>query len=209
MVKHFSYQPACGGIRVRAILVLGLAGLIFSGCQNPFSSRKPEKPLGQTGSWEFPSTPNTVLKNLGLAYNEKILTNYETCFSSDFQFEVDYFLTGQFGSRTWNRDIELTTASKIYSTYTKYSDSIQYLVAIFPSADLPDDIQQDTIAILYRSYELLQMHSQSEPETTVVTGVATFHLRQENYSFWLITKWFDQHTNSTSPSWGDFKAQFR
>lgn len=193
-----------------ATAVIVSLALLVGACKNPFSTREAEKPLGQTGTWSFPASPDLVLRNLLFSFNERVVANYTTCFSSDFIYAVDFFISGvPDTSRSWGNAAELELASKLFNFASAHVDSLNYVLSLAPDPSRTD-IRQDTLAIFFRTYQILQLRLKPQPpETTVYAGVATFHLRQDSFNFWALDRWDDQHQSSTIPSWGDLKASFR
>jgi hypothetical protein len=188
---------------------------MLAGCaKNPFSTRPTEPPLGASGTWETPQSPEVVIRNLLFAYNEQVISNYETCFSDSFTFSspedsIDAVNNGRpdlFAD--WTRQVEVTSAANIFRSFSG-SDTMN-LFLILASAPGRNDLLEDSLAIIYRNYTLtLIMIHAGLPETTVVSGLATFHLRQEELNWWTVNWWEDFKAPGALLDWGDFKAEYR
>ncbi len=189
--------------------------LSFWGCaKNPFSTRGSEPPLGSSGTWETPAKPEMALQNLLFAYNERVISNYESCFSDSFLFSspedsIDAVNNGRpdlFAG--WDKQIEIASATNIFRTFTG-SDTMSLYLTLLPSHDNPD-LVEESLAILYRNYTvtIVQIHA-GVPDTARAEGLATFHLWQEGLNWWMIRWWEDLPTPPGAYDWGDFKAEYR
>lgn len=189
--------------------------VIFGACaKDPFSTRPTEPPLGSSGTWETPQSPEVVVRNLLFAYNERIISNYQLCFSDSFAFSapgdsIDAVNNGRpdlFAD--WDKNVEIAGATNIFQSFSS-SDTMNYFLALSSSPEHADLIE-DTAAVLYRNYSLkiVSIHA-GTPDTLTVVGLATYHLRLEQLNWWTIRWWEDLPVNSEEYSWGDFKAEYR
>ena len=99
---------------------------IVTGClKNPYDTRDSQEPAGTSGTWETPATPEVALTNLIFAYNEKNIQNYQSCLADEFVFSapedsIDAEAQGNgFLFRDWNKEVEVSTAEKIFSTFVR------------------------------------------------------------------------------------------
>jgi hypothetical protein len=202
------------GLRA-TIVILILINLSFLGCaKNPFLTRGSEPPLGSGGTWETPATPEMALQNLLFAYNERVISNYELCFSDSFVFSspedsIDAVNNGRpdlFAD--WDKRAEVATATNIFRTFSG-SDTMSLYLTLALSPD-NNDLVEDSLATLYRNYlvTIVQVHA-GTPDTVVAQGLATFHLWQEGLNWWTIWWWEDLPALSGALDWGDFKAGYR
>jgi hypothetical protein len=192
------------------ILILSLWGC----AKNPFSARGSEPPLGAGGTWETPATPEMALQNLLFAYNERVISNYELCFSDSFLFSspedsIDAVNNGRpdlFAD--WDRQAEVASATNIFRTFSD-TDTMSLYLALLPSPD-NNDLVEDSLATLYRNYviTIVQVHA-GVPDTARAEGLATFHLWQEGLNWWTLWWWEDLPARSGALDWGDFKAEYR
>jgi hypothetical protein len=200
----------------RKILFLLLWSLVFcfywSGCKNPFKTRKSPPPIITEGTWDTPYRPEIVIQNLLHSYNEKIIGNFILCLDDSFRFSapedsIDAFNRGRpelFAN--WDKSTEVNVANSIFTTFRQNVDSISYVLS-FALTSVPDDVG-DTVAVLLRNYEL-SISKSTLPEITLAKGTATFYMRQTSLNWWSIYFWSDIPDVSGGYDWGDFKAEFR
>ena len=187
--------------------------LIFSGCKNPFKTRSSAAPTGPRGTWNPPTTPETVIQNLYNAYTEKIIDNYVMCFSDSFVFSAPEDSIEAIGQNqperfwNWNLAVERNVTFGVFNLYS--SSSKRYVLILDKNPDQPD-VKGDTNAILYRNYLIyLYDYDKAEPLVGVVRGSSTFYLRQSAYDFWIIYFWVDRPLLTGEYDWAKFKSQFR
>jgi hypothetical protein len=188
--------------------------MLFPACaKNPFSTRGTEPPVGATGTWETPQSPEIVIQNLLFAYNQMNIGNYQLCLSMDFIFSspedsIDAANSGRpdlFAN--WDKQAEVATATNIFASFSG-ADSLDLYLSLTRS--LPDLIE-DSTAIIYREYVLriIYSHSGGLADTLIAQGKARFHLTQEQLYWWTIRWWEDEPELAGSYDWGDFKAEYR
>jgi hypothetical protein len=199
---------------IAKILLTVAALLVVSCAKNPFSTRGTEDPYGSAGTWETPQTPETALRNFLFAYNERIISNYQLCLADSFSFSspedsIDAVNDGRDDLfENWNKQVEIGVTENIFSTVSS-ADSLEMYLSLAPSMEYVD-IVEDTSAVLYRSYNLTMIASDSVAADTVsAAGLATFHLFQEQLNWWSIYLWEDLPAVSGETDWGDIKAEYR
>jgi hypothetical protein len=185
------------------------------GCKNPFKTRSSPPPEFSEGTWETPALPRIVLDNLLHAYNEKIIDNFSECLSDSFVFSapedsIDATNEGRdelFAN--WDKTVEVKITDNVFKTFEQNSDSIDYVLSFHPASSFQDE-EGDTIAVLYRDYQLLISESKgANPETTVVKGTAAFHMEKTPLNLWSIYFWRELLPLEDYQDWAQFKAQFR
>ena len=198
------------GLIMATAIILPLA----SCAKDPFSTRGTEPPLGSGGTWETPQSPDVVVRNLLFSYNEKVISNYQLCFSDSFVFSapedsIDAVNSGRpdlFAE--WNKQVEVATGSNIFSSFSN-SDTMVYFLSLSPSPNHVD-IVEDSTATLFRNYSLtLILTHAGQPDTLTAAGLATYHLSQEQLNWWNVRWWEDLPAQSGQYDWGDFKAEHR
>jgi hypothetical protein len=202
-------------LRKLLTIILTVWAVLFSACaKNPFSTRGTEPPIGSGGTWETPHSPEAVIGNLFNAYNERVISNYELCFSDSFQFSspedsIDAAASGRpFLFTDWNKAAEVGSTRSIFITFST-NDTMKLFLFLFPSLDHSDQ-EDTTVATLYRTYSLkIILTHAGIPDTSVAEGLATFHLVQEALNWWTIRWWEDLPVRSGALDWGDFKAEYR
>jgi hypothetical protein len=197
-------------IAILFILLLLFFGL---GCKNPFTTRESPPPVGQEGDWNTPSSPMVVMENLFNSYNQKIIGNFNLCFSDNFKFSapqdsIEAISQGQgWLFENWDVSVERGVAELIFATSRQAIDSLDFFL-IWRLDPSQNDIVGDTTAIFYRDYTLYKLVG-SPPETTVYRGLATFYLEETAFNWWSIYMWEDIPWQTGQPDWADFKAEFR
>jgi len=186
----------------------------MSCAKDPFSTRNSEPPYGAGGTWETPQSPEVVVRNMLFSYNERIISNYQLCFSDSFIFSaqedsIDAVNNGRgdlFAG--WDKQVEIAASTNIFSTFSNV-DSLKLFLAMSPTPGR-NDIIEDSTAILYRDYSLkiISVDSTSS-DTLAADGLATFHLSQEQLNWWTIQWWEDVPATPGGFDWGDFKAEYR
>lgn len=197
------------------IVIVITGGLLFAGgcLKNPFATRHSDTPAGVTGTWETPAAPETAIRNLLYACNEKIVQNYQSCLAEIFTFsapEDSIRAEGQgLGNLyyDWDKNTDILTAQNIFSTYS--APGYQLFLSMLESANNPDSIG-DTIAVVYREYVIRMVVADSiGVDTTMANGLATFRLNQAQFGFWSIYFWQDLPDTVGGYDWGQLKAMYR
>lgn len=195
-------------------LILSLSAVLLS-CKNPFSHRSSEPPIGSSGTYEVPSTPQIVLTNLLYAYNEKNINNFRKCLSDSFIFSAyeDSVEAEQRGEGwvfyDWNADVEEAITRRIFQSYPLNSDSTEMSLIIDLSSN-PLDQENDSTATLIRTYNLLIINFTEETaETTTAIGESSFNLSRSSLIGWSIDLWSDRPDENNDFDWADFKALYR
>jgi hypothetical protein len=192
-----------------------MMALSLLGCaKNPFSTRGTEPPIGAAGTWETPQSPEAVVLNLFNSYNERVISNYQLCFSDSFKFSspedsIDAINNGRPDLfMDWNKATEVAVNTSIFRTFSN-SDTMKLFLFMYPSPNHSDDVS-DTSATLYRNYtlQIILTHA-GVPDTSLAEGLATFSLNQEALNWWTIRWWEDLPARSGAFDWGDFKAQYK
>jgi hypothetical protein len=201
------------GLTVLLSMVL-TAYCCVSGCKNPFKTRGSPPPELREGTWETPALPETVIDNLLNAYRERIIDNFAECLSDSFRFSapedsidaVNYGLPWLFEG--WDREVEIRVTDNIFKTALQHSDSSDYDLYLHLTSPNQDE-ENDTLAVVYRDYELFVYDLKTfPPETTLAKGTAAFYMRQSSLNWWSIYFWTDIPVPGED-DWADFKAAFR
>jgi len=200
-------------LRKTAIMIVVLA-LFVCGClKNPFATRHSESPVGVIGTWETPAAPETAIRNLLYACNEKVVQNYQSCLTDNFVFSApeDSIRAESQGSGTsyyyWDKNTEILTAQNLFSTFS--APGYQLFLSMLESANNPDSIG-DTIAVIYRKYVIRMIVGDSiGVDTTIAEGLATFRLNQAQFGLWNIYFWRDLPDTVGGYDWGQLKATYR
>ncbi|UCB51805.1 MAG: hypothetical protein JSV10_07405 [Candidatus Zixiibacteriota bacterium] len=206
--------PVRLGLTVLLSLLLA-AYCCVSGCKNPFRTRSSPPPELREGTWETPALPETVIENLLNAYRERVIDNFAECLSDSFRFSApeDSIDAANYGLpwlfEGWDRDVEIRVTDNIFKTVRQNPDSSDYDLYLHLTSPNRDE-ENDTLAVLYRDYELYVYNLKAfPPETTLAKGTAAFHMRQSSLNWWSIYFWSDIPAAAGEDDWADFKAAFR
>lgn len=166
-----------------------------------FSTREPEDPLEDSGTYIQPDTPEQVVENIQNAVLELNTLNYRRSMAEDFVFEPT------------------ATASARESVFLSWSraQEEQYFSALVAAAALNTghslQLNDQTLTliqanefVLDATYVLLVNHRRTEVPTQV-QGRLQWVLRQGSNGLWALTDWLDQELGN-EPSWSDLKAEF-
>lgn len=178
-----------------------VAALLFlSGC-SVFSTREPEDPLGDTGSFVQADTPEQVIENLQAAVAELNTLNYRRSLSEQFTFQP----TASAQAR-----------ETVFLSWSR-SQEEQYFSAMVAAASLNEghslQLNDESLTLLSESefvldatYVLTINHRRAEVPVRV-QGRLQWILRQGEDGLWALEEWLDQELG-TEPSWSDLKAEF-
>ncbi len=178
-----------------------VAALLFlSGC-SVFSTREPEDPLGDTGSFVQADTPEQVIENLQAAVAELNTLNYRRSLSEQFTFQP----TASAQAR-----------ETVFLSWSR-SQEEQYFSAMVAAASLNEghslQLNDQSLTLLSESefvldatYVLTINHRRAEVPVRV-QGRLQWILRQGQDGLWALEEWLDQELG-TEPSWSDLKAEF-
>lgn len=185
----------------RTLASLLVAVLLFlSGC-SVFSTREPEDPLGDTGSFVQADTPEQVIENLQAAVAELNTLNYRRSLSEQFTFQP----TASAQAR-----------ETVFLSWSR-SQEEQYFSAMVAAASLSEghslQLNDESLTLLSESefvldatYVLTVNHRRAEVPVRV-QGRLQWILRQGEDGLWALEEWIDQELG-TEPSWSDLKAEF-
>ena len=173
-----------------------IACLFFlSSCINPFN---PNIKSGENekNEWFSPVTPDNVLKNLMLAYNQKSIDLYKDSLDIDFRFYVLSQQAPEIGQDWWGYEQEIEYHTNLFSkgsTDGRYlsPNNISLHLEIPPAEMWQLDNQmghENWIIIACHFY--LQLNYLSGNNITA-SGYARFHLRPMN-DRWYIAIWIDE-----------------
>jgi hypothetical protein len=178
-------------------------------CTSPFSARESEPPTESLGTFITPTQPEIVLLNIETSYNEQIITNYDASLDSSFFFRYDYLQSGGDSDTGWSRMDDIGMTDKLFSFFRSGSSSLAMSLTM-REFDQPD-YDGDTMATLYREYELVKITGvdTAEPDTVVYRGTAEFQIVETGVNLWALRKWTDRHLQSGDQSWADFKYGYR
>ena len=197
-MKTQARQLLLEGWSVRAVLCCLL--FVLNSC-SLFSTRDPEQPLTDAGTYEQPDTPEQVIENLTAAIGELNTLNYRRSLSEDLIFHP----TASAESR-----------EPVFTNWGR-SQEEQYFSALVGAASLNTGHQlrlydesftivSNTEYLLDATYILTVNHRRPDAPSEV-QGRMQWLIRQLSGGLWELVEWTDQELGSNS-SWSDLKAEF-
>lgn len=160
------------GVRRVCLLFSPLALMFQLNCS------KPSQPEEQT-KYPLRTTPENVLINLELAYNEQNYEKYLVCLAEDFRF-----YSTDLGS--WDKEEEERIHRNMFNG-TKRADKV--VLKISGNDNFEDELpEHEGWHILPRTYHLTVVAGSIGEQTA--TGSVVFYLRKEN-DLWHIVEWWE------------------
>jgi hypothetical protein len=199
-------------MRFRADFLWLVFGLILAiaqaGC-NIFETRTPEPP-SQSSSTFVPATdPSLVFSNMANSFRDLNSVNYIKSFADsssagrNFSFEPTQQAKIKYGGvfLTWNRQSEQQYFENLRSKITSGS------VATLTFESLTAQSLQSDSAQYEVTYRLTVPHTVATLPTEA-TGKAQFLLIADRSRNWVIWRWIDLTTSTSTFSWSDLKGAF-
>lgn len=190
----------------KLLIILALSLLLVSCAKNPFSSRDSDTPVSAAGTFIPPTSPEIVLENLRLAYNELVISNFIQSIDSNFVFRFD-FIEGATLDTTWDFAQEVNLTENLFSDFRLSEGELTISVEMTPQFG-QEDIVLDTMAIMIRSY-VITVSDTLQKETEVYEGVSQFELIESSFNYWTLLVWEDLHVDTRTKSWADLKSKYR
>lgn len=181
--------------------VLILIAFVFSSC-NLFSTREPEAPVDEAGTFLQPDTPEQVVENIRAAITELNTPNYGRSISTELTFAPTATA------------VALDPA--IWSNWSQ-TDEQQYFSTMAAAAEFGVNhelrLSDETISIISddrydidASYTLNVNHNRPDVPTTV-QGRLIWVITQGPDGLWSLKEWTDREIGNAD-SWSTLKAEF-
>jgi len=184
------------GWRAVAVAALCVAvAAFYTGCENPFNPTVGMSFDDEAGEAFDPTTPQRVLDNLVVAYQEMDIDRYMACLdTNDFTFKFDPSEPGLEAlldaqgivNNEWYRTEEWLATQALFAEVRGVNGSISVALTGAPPHQWSGDPSGNTVEI-QRAYQL-----EVRPFQTDVAGTAFFRLRQNEYGNWVIVEWQDK-----------------
>ena len=181
--------------------VLAVAMMIALSSCSLFSTRSPEDPVTEAGTYSQPDTPEQVIENIETAVSEMNALNYRRSLSDALKFQPT------------------ATAEARESVFANWgrTQEEQYFTSMAAAASLSSGhgialndrsfaIVSDSRYVLDATYVLTVNHRRPDAPTEV-QGRLRWIIEQGTDGLWILTEWTDQELGSI-PSWSDLKAEF-
>jgi hypothetical protein len=194
---------------ITSLLVFGfLLVLVLVGC-NIFETRTPEPP-SQSSSTFVPATdPSLVFSNMANSFRDLNSVNYLKSFADSlsagrsFSFEPTQQAKIKYGGifLTWNRQSEQQYFENLRSKIPTGSAATLTFESLTAQSLQSDSAQYEV------TYRLTVPHTVASLPTEA-TGKAQFLLIADRSRNWVIWRWIDLTTNTSTFSWSDLKGAF-
>jgi hypothetical protein len=189
-------------VRIIITAICSLMMILTVSCNNPFSTREPQKPSSGGVSIKPQTTPENVLGNLEASMEGLSSTDYMNIYSDDFVFHPDpddSVLYEQEFAGGWN-----------YERETQFANNFLQSQNFKPGMKNP--IQLEKINVEYKpgegmyDYRYLFFISLAD-SNDIYEGEAWIYLRQDKEGKWSIYKWVDKRLTKNSKTLGALKAK--
>jgi hypothetical protein len=176
-----------------------LAGLL--GC-DLFSTRPPEPPIQEGGTFLQPDTPERVVENLQAAIAERNAGNYVRSLAEDFTFVPTSSAEARDPAlwASWGRSSEEQYFSALVAAITPLAVPQLQLTASTRR------FEGATRYVLEATYRLTVPHTRPDAPT-FVEGRLFWEITQQPNGLWALTRWTDRQQGEV-PSWSDLKRAF-
>jgi hypothetical protein len=191
------------------VLAFGLLVALTSIACNIFETRDPEPP-SQSGSNFVPATdPSLVFSNMTNAFRDLNSVNYLKSFADSssagrsFSFEPTQQAKVKYGGvfLTWNRQSEQQYFENLRSKIPSGSAAILSFESLTVQSLQSDSAQYEA------TYRLTVPHTVATLATEA-KGKAQFLLIADRSRNWVIWRWIDLTTSTSTFSWSDLKGAF-
>lgn len=166
-----------------------------------FSTRTPEDPETEGGTFFQPDTPEQVIDNIAVAISEMNTLNYRRSFAADLTFLPT--ATAQARESVfanWGRPQE----EQYFSALAAASSINTGHGIVFNDRQLNFDTESRYT--FFAKYVLTARHNRTDAMTEV-QGLLEWVIVQGSNGLWEVREWTDQEFESF-PSWSDMKAKF-
>jgi hypothetical protein len=176
---------------------------------NIFETREPEQP-SQSSSTFVPATePSLVFSNMTNAFRDMNSVNYLKSFADSssagrsFSFEPTQGAKIKYGGLflTWNRQSEQQYFENLRSKIPSGSTATLSFESLTVQSLQSDSAQYEA------TYRLTVPHTVAALPT-VATGKAQFLLIADRSRSWVVWRWIDLTTSTSTFSWSDLKGAF-
>ena len=178
--------------------------VVFMSSCSIFETRTPEDPIGDSGVFVPPTTPDIVIDNLLEAFNKKNSENYYSCFSKNkFEFLPTSEILARYPSlfQEWNINNE---KQYIIALSTNLQNAVNPNL-IFTNKEFVS-FSADSAVFIADYFIKCEFIDISIP--TNYQGKVNFTIKNELNSEWTITNWKDFQNNDTVNTWSYLKALF-
>lgn len=195
-------------MHARLLAFVCMAAITSMAC-NIFETRDPEPPTQSSSTFVPATDPSLVFSNMTSAFRDLNSVNYLKSFADSssagrsFSFEPSQQAKIKYGGvfLTWNRQSEQQYFENLRSKIPTGS------VATLSFESLTVQSLQSDSAQYEATYRLTVPHTVATLPTQA-TGKAQFLLVADRSRSWVIWRWIDLTTNTSTFSWSDLKGAF-
>ncbi|MCX6133308.1 MAG: hypothetical protein NTU47_05785 [Ignavibacteriales bacterium] len=189
------------------MLGLWIAATFFS-C-NIFETRPPEPPTQSSSSYTPATEPSLVFSNMSNAFRDLNSLNYLKSFADSsaagrgFSFEPTPQAKVKYGGAFlfWNRQSEQQYFENLRSKIPSGSAASLVFQTLTVQSIQSDSAQYEATYTLTASHSVASVPKQA-------TGKAQFLLLADRSRNWVIWRWIDVPTGTSSFTWSDLKGEF-
>jgi hypothetical protein len=176
---------------------------VYAGC-GLFDTRNPEDPVTIRSTYEPPTTPEAVLRNLSSSIIEKNSSNYQKCLSPiQYSYVPDAKSQSLYGTIFQNWDMN---SEKFYYENLIAQTNAEASSNLFLSNAVTNQITPDS-AIYTADYIVVFQHNKTNvPKSSV--GNVRLSLKADESNFFYILYWEDFRKLDTDFTWSELKANF-
>ena len=180
--------------------------LIITYCNNPFSTREPQKPGSEGAAIKPANSPENVLYNLEASFEGLSIQDYIDVFSDDFVFNPDPedslkyqedFING------WNLEKEKEFANNFLQrqNFTSHIEGNPIYL------DASIEPGQDKYEYRYNMFILKADSTETDFYKIEIEGEAWLYFREDSEGNWSVYQWIDYRLHKNSVTWGALRAQ--
>ncbi len=183
---------------------ISAAILVFAAGCGLFDTRSPEEPVTIRSTFEPPTTPEALVRNLTFSIFEKNSTNYQKCLSlTQFSYVPDSKAQSLYGIIFQNWDVN---SEKFYYENLISQTNAEASSNLFLSNAVTNIITPDS-AIYTADYIVVFQHNKTNvPKSSV--GNMKLSLKADESNYFYITLWEDFRKNEADFTWSELKANF-
>ena len=174
--------------------------VLLSGC-DLFSTRSPQAPVEDSGTYVQPDTPNLVIDNIRNAVAELNAQNYRRSFAADFVFEPT--------AAAEARDPSIWMGWGVQDEESYFSGLVEAARLSTGNELRLSDVETtagETEFTVNATYLLTVNHRRPDlPQT--LQGRLVWTIRQGEDGLWYLAEWTDRQVGDAA-SWSDLKAAF-
>lgn len=193
-------------------LTFGFAVAIYllASCTNPFSTRTPEAPSGDTAiDRNLQTDPNQVLTKIQQAFQQKDTQAYQDCFADSNLIGSSFVFTPEQNESYRLNNWEITDERNYFFNLVN-AEALQTVDIQYPgSAAIPTPVTSspDTLEIDFNYLITAEFRTKTE----MYQGRSILRILKSPEELWYIYEWLDlrNSTDISDSTWSTLKANYR